>query len=350
MPEYVYKPFDEVTALAHDVLTAMGADDENAAVVAEHLALADASGMYTHGIVHLPGYLNAVRLGGILPTGRPRVEQDAPAYALVHGGWTYGQVGALYAIDLAIEKAKANGIAMVGLVGAHHIGRVGHFAERAADNGCTALVWAGGYSEEEPQTAAFGGQERVLGTNPIAFGFPGGQTPALGFDFATTTVSGMRLVQIRRRGETLPPGSIIGPGGLPSADPDDFFRGGAHLPFGGHKGYRDLARRRMARPGVPRLGPVRGARHGHRVDGPPGRAVHGGPGRRLSPRRRWCTTSPTRCTGGSATPVPRPASTGSSCRGSSRPRPAQRATADGVRFDRAIWDEVAAMPRGDGDA
>ena len=28
----------------------------------------------------------------------------------------------------------------------------------------------------------------------------------------------------------------------------------------------------------------------------------------------------------------------------------QRSTADGVRFDRAIWDEVAAMPRGNGDA
>ena len=78
MPEYVYKPFEEVTALAHDVLTAMGADDGNAAVVAEHLALADASGMYTHGIVHLPGYLNAVRLGGILPTGRPRVMPSLP--------------------------------------------------------------------------------------------------------------------------------------------------------------------------------------------------------------------------------------------------------------------------------
>ena len=28
----------------------------------------------------------------------------------------------------------------------------------------------------------------------------------------------------------------------------------------------------------------------------------------------------------------------------------QRATADGVRFDRAIWDEVAAMPRERDDA
>jgi LDH2 family malate/lactate/ureidoglycolate dehydrogenase len=349
MPEYVYKPFSEVTALAHDVLTAMGADDENAAVVAEHLALADASGMYTHGIVHLPGYLNAVRLGGILPTGRPRLEQDAPAYALVHGGWTYGQVGALYAIDVAIEKARNAGIAMVGLVGAHHIGRVGHFAERAADNGCTALVWAGGYSEEEPQTAAFGGQERVLGTNPIAFGFPGGQTPALGFDFATTTVSGMRLVQIRRRGEQLPPGSIVGPGGVPSTDPDDFFRGGAHLPFGGHKGYAlSLAAEWLGRVF---LGSDRFADPGM------GSAAMGHQGV-LFMVARADAFAPEKVVRDVADDMYRRI-------GSSEPAPGvdrvllpgqleaearQRSTADGVRFDRAIWDEVAAMPRGNGDA
>jgi uncharacterized oxidoreductase len=100
-----------------------------------------------------------------------------------------------------------------------------------------AFVFQSGQSVDDAQTAAFGGQERVLGTNPIAFGFPGGETPALGFDFATSAMAGMRLLLMRNRGESVPPNTIIGPGGVASTDPADFFRGGAHLPFGGHKGY-----------------------------------------------------------------------------------------------------------------
>ncbi len=237
MTDYVYKPIAEVTELAYEVVSGFGADDENATIVSEHLALADASGITTHGIVHLPGYAHDVEVGALPPAAKTRVLIDSDVFALVHGGWTFGQVGALDAIDLAVAKAQVAGVSMVGLVSTHHIGRLGHFVERAAAAGCTALIFGGGYGAKDPHVAPFGGQERVIGTNPIAFGFPGGETDALTYDFATTAVAGMKVAVARRRGESLPPGSIIGPGGIPTTDPEDFFRGGAHVPFGGHKGY-----------------------------------------------------------------------------------------------------------------
>jgi LDH2 family malate/lactate/ureidoglycolate dehydrogenase len=237
MPAFVIKPLPEVIQVLEEVLIACGADQENARIVAEHLAMADASGVVTHGMVHLPSYVQAVADGGILPAGKTRIIDDAAAFALMHGGWSFGQVGALKAIDLAVTKATQTGIAMVGLVGTHHIGRLGHYVERAAGQGCAAQVWAGGYSEEDPQTAAYGGLQRVLSTNPIAFGFPGGRTPPVTFDFATTRVAGMKVAVARRHGTPLPAESIIGPDGLPTTDPEDYFRGGALLPFGGHKGY-----------------------------------------------------------------------------------------------------------------
>ena len=57
------------------------------------------------------------------------------------------------------------------------------------------------------------------------------------FDWATTALSGVKVDNAYHRGEQLPPNSIVDKDGVPTTNPDDFFAGGAHLPFGGHKGY-----------------------------------------------------------------------------------------------------------------
>ena len=57
------------------------------------------------------------------------------------------------------------------------------------------------------------------------------------FDYATTAMSGVKVVNAQRRNEQLPPGCIADKDGNPSTDPNDFFDGGGHVPFGEHKGY-----------------------------------------------------------------------------------------------------------------
>jgi LDH2 family malate/lactate/ureidoglycolate dehydrogenase len=141
------------------------------------------------------------------------------------------------ALSKAIEAAEAAGIAASGVVACHHLGRLGHYAEIAAARGYVLLVWVGGQGEEEPHAAPYGGRSRVIGTNPIAFGFPGNQENAVTYDFATTATAGTKILKARDRGRDLPAGCIIDRDGHPSTDPADFFAGGAHVPFGGHKGY-----------------------------------------------------------------------------------------------------------------
>ena len=68
-------------------------------------------------------------------------------------------------------------------------------------------------------------------------GHPAGDEPPMGFDFATTALSGVKLINAQRRNQELPPGSIVDKEGEPSTHPDDFLQGGGCLPFGGHKGY-----------------------------------------------------------------------------------------------------------------
>jgi LDH2 family malate/lactate/ureidoglycolate dehydrogenase len=128
-------------------------------------------------------------------------------------------------------------MAAVGLVQCHHIGRLGYYSELAARAGLVVQVWAGGYAEEAPVTVPFGGRQRLLHTNPISMAFPSASGRPLMFDFATTALSGVKVEDARRHGEALPAGAIVDRDGNYSTDPNDFFAGGAYVPFGGHKGY-----------------------------------------------------------------------------------------------------------------
>ena len=56
-------------------------------------------------------------------------------------------------------------------------------------------------------------------------------------DFATTAAAGVKVVNARNRNEPVPEGWIANREGEPTTDPNDFFDGGGHLPFGGHKGW-----------------------------------------------------------------------------------------------------------------
>ena len=100
-----------------------------------------------------------------------------------------------------------------------------------------SMVCLGGQGNKNPTAVPFGGRGKIMHTNPIAMGFPGGEDPPMFFDFATTTVAGVKVVNAHRRQQQLPPGCIVDQEGNPSIDPTAFFDGGSHLAFGGHKGY-----------------------------------------------------------------------------------------------------------------
>ena len=231
------KTAKELHQVIQRILTTAGADKENAELVAEHLVRANLSGVDTHGAWHVGGYVDAIKDGSIVPTAKPEIIKDDGNYALVSGNWTFGQVTAKFAMEHAIEAAKSHKMALVGVVQTHHIGRLGHYPEMAARAGMISMVWAGGYGEIAPATVPYGGRKPLLHTNPISMGFPAAEGTPVMFDFATTPISGVKVNNAKRRGESLPPGCIVDKDGRDSTNPNDFFEGGGHKPFGGHKGY-----------------------------------------------------------------------------------------------------------------
>lgn len=233
----IVKPADELRELVTKILRSAGANEPNAVAVAQHLVLANLCGVDTHGVCHVAGYVKDIREGLIVPTAWPEVHQETASTALVSGHWTFGQTGARFAMEVAIEKAKAENVAIVSLVQTHHIGRLGHYVEMAAGDGLISMVWAGGYGAENPAAMPYGGRQPLLHTNPIAMGFPAGDEPPMMFDFATTGLAGVKVLTAHNQKQQLPPGYIVDRQGNPTTNPADFYDGGGHLPFGEHKGY-----------------------------------------------------------------------------------------------------------------
>ncbi|MDP9363608.1 MAG: Ldh family oxidoreductase, partial [Chloroflexota bacterium] len=155
------------------------------------------------------------------------------ATAVVDGGWGWGMVAMMLATETAIELAAEHGVAAVAVRRSNHIGRVAPYVIKIAEAGMVGVA----VTNANPAVVPYGGKGRVFGTNPIAWAAPRGEgrRPVV-HDIATAAVAEGKLRVARAKGEAVVPGLIIDGDGRPTVDPEDFYGGGALLPFGGHKG------------------------------------------------------------------------------------------------------------------
>jgi len=224
---------DELRAFAVAALAATGVPGEQAAITADALVTTDAMGVFTHGTKLLAGYLKKLKGGGYAPRATPEIVRQGPAWAVIEGHSCLGQVGCDAAVKVAIEKARATGVAYVGLIDTGHIGAAGHFAAQAARLGFVAMVTG----NDIPSVAAPGSRKAVLGSNPIALAVPvTGRDPIL-LDIATAAVAGGKVYAAIQRGEPIPPNWLIGPNGHPTTDGSLYPDQVALAPMAGHKGF-----------------------------------------------------------------------------------------------------------------
>lgn len=233
----IIKTAEQLAIIIKKIMLAAGADKRNVERLAEALISAHLSGIDTHGIWHLQGYVDLIKSGQIIPTAWPEIVCETENSALVKGNFTFGHATAKFAMEIAIKKAKKNNMSIVSGVQVFHTGRLGEYVEMAADKNMISFMFSGGFAEEEPAAMPYGGAKRVLHTNPMAMGFPAGDEPPMISDFATTAISGVKIHLAKEKNENLPPNCIVDKEGKPTCNPDDFYAGGGHVPFGGHKGY-----------------------------------------------------------------------------------------------------------------
>jgi uncharacterized oxidoreductase len=225
---------DELRGLARDILIGIGSEPDSAQEVADSLVAANLAGHDSHGVLRLVGYCGSVRSGDVQAAAQPVELSRRGATAQIDGAWGWGQPAMRMATDAAIDLAREYGLGAAIVRRCYHVGRVAPYVERVARAGMVgiAMLNAG------PAVAPYQGRKRVLGTNPVAWAVPRGEgKEPLSFDVATAGVAEGKLRVARAKGEQVRPGLLVDAEGKPTQNPDDFYAGGALLPFGDHKGY-----------------------------------------------------------------------------------------------------------------
>jgi len=219
------------------IIAAGGSTDAEAEHVAASLVESNLQGHDSHGIGMVPRYVAAILAGGLVANRQPRITVDLGALIAVDGQRGYGQVIGDAAMRLAISRARALGSCVLALSNAHHLGRIGQFAQLAVAEGLVSLHFVNVLSQ--PKVAAFGGTDARFGTNPCCIGIPLPAAPPLILDFATSVVAQGKMRVAHNKGETVTPGLLLDDAGQPTTDPRYAVVApfGAILPFGGYKGY-----------------------------------------------------------------------------------------------------------------
>lgn len=215
------------------IFEAAGCDAENARLNAAGVVEADLHGHHIQGTDHIYSTVRELRAGHLNGRAKPKIVRETAATARIDGDGGTGHATGPLATDIAIRKAREAGIGAVGLVGGGDIFMLGYYAEKIARSGLAGMVFT---NTHPVRVHPAGGIDRLLGTNPIAFGFPvAGQDPIV-IDFATST-SAIGHVRIASySGTPIPPGIAIDRDGNPTADAGKALDG-ALTPLGGHKGF-----------------------------------------------------------------------------------------------------------------
>lgn len=229
---------DALRALTTAVFTAAGWSGEDAGEVARHFVLANLSGHDSHGIGMLPLYMSSVRDGWLKPSNTPVDRVNAGSFLVIDAQVALGQPTARRAVERASTMARTQGVAVLNLIDAHHIGRIGDYAEQVAERGLVGLFWVN-VAGRPPIVASHGAREARWGTNPHAIGVPSPDGKPLILDFATSRMAHGKARVSLNKGEAAPKGYLIDMDGLDTTDPAVVFPPepmGALLPFGDHKG------------------------------------------------------------------------------------------------------------------
>lgn len=229
---------DKLRRFVSAVFAKAGSTTHEADMIAMRLVDSNLMGHDSHGVVRVTSYIGWLKEGKIKTNAHVRVVTESDAFAILDGQGGYGQVLGGEAMAIGIAKARKTGVALVALRHAHHLGRIGDWAETCAAEGCASIhfvnvVHAGGL------VAPFGGIERRMSTNPFCCGMPlKGKEPII-LDFATSKVAEGKVQVARNKQVDLPPGCVIDGNGKPSLNPNDLYGPppGALSPFGDHKGY-----------------------------------------------------------------------------------------------------------------
>lgn len=181
--EGIRVPATSLAALSISLLTGAGLPRLDAEQITSLLVETDLRGVLSHGTRQLAGYVRQFREGRLNPVPSPRVFGEGTATVLVDGDGGLGHLAAYRATELAIARAKADGVGTAVCRNHGHYGAAGKYTRMAAQRGCVGFSVSGhtmgGFRVDRPTWNPFGNP-------PMSFAFPSGEETPLVLDMGTS--------------------------------------------------------------------------------------------------------------------------------------------------------------------
>jgi len=223
----------ELEARVVAIFRKAGMNAIQAAAVTRVITAGERDHCKSHGIYRIDGVLRTIKAGKVTPDAVPEVEPQPEQSAIVKVNAMGGFANPAFELGLPLlaERARTSGLAALVINDCTHFSALWPEVEAVAAEGLAAIVMCPSYATVAPA----GGNKPLLGTNPLAFGWPRPDKTPYVYDFATSVAARGEIELHRRAGKKLPEGWAIDTNGAPTTEPEAALAG-AMLPFGGHKG------------------------------------------------------------------------------------------------------------------
>lgn len=223
---------DQLRTFGEAVLLAHGVPQQDAHLLSDSLVAAELWGHSSHGMLRLPWYVERLRSGVMKAVTQSETIIDNGALAVIDGHDGIGQVLTAQAIRMGIERARQHGVSAIGVRNSNHFGTAAYFTRMSAEAGCVAFL----ATNASPAMAAWGGREKLIGTNPWSIAAPAGKRGVAVMDIANTAVARGKIYLAAERNEPIPATWAADDQGRPTTNASEAVHG-LILPMAGHKGY-----------------------------------------------------------------------------------------------------------------
>jgi delta1-piperideine-2-carboxylate reductase len=213
------------------ILTTNGLSGEQAEAVCDVVMAGERDECRSHGVYRISGCVKTMKITAFNRAAVPVVSDAAGAVVRVDAGFGFASLAFQKGVPLLAARAHEFGLAAMAVNNCFHFSALWYEVEEMAKHGLVSLAM----NPSLRAVAPHGGTKPLLGTNPMAFGWPRSDREPYVWDFATSEVARGEIELHRQNGKDMPLGWAIDADGQPTTDPTAGLAG-AMLTFGGHKG------------------------------------------------------------------------------------------------------------------
>jgi len=207
---------EDIRGWVSKIFQATGMSAEDATLIADTLTVADARGVYSHGNLRVPLYVQRIEKGSVSPVAKPVVIREKGAMALVDGCNASGQVVSHYSMKKAVELAELYGISFVTARNSNHNGAEAYYSMMPLLKdmiGFCSSIGGGNIM------AAFGATDKRIGNNPLSVAFPALKHDPVVLDMAQSVVAKGKIIMASKTDSKIPSEWALDSNGVPTTDP-----------------------------------------------------------------------------------------------------------------------------------